>query len=52
MSSTLHRAFGARSLDRAERLLRKRWVQALLFAGVFVAAWLVGARTAHAALVG
>jgi hypothetical protein len=49
MSSTIHHAAGS-LIDQAERLLQKRWVQALLFAGVFLAAWLLGPRIAHAVI--
>lgn len=34
---------------RLGRALEPRWVQALLFLGVFLAAWLVAMPTAHAA---
>jgi hypothetical protein len=49
MSSTIHYA-AVSLIDQAGRFLEKRWVQALLFAGVFIAAWLIGPRVAHAAL--
>ena len=39
------RAEGLRSL---EELLRRRWVQVLLFAAVFLFTWCAGSRTAHA----
>ena len=47
MSSTLHTTFGL-FLGQAERLFEKRWVQALIFTGVFLAAWLIGTPIAHA----
>jgi len=50
MSSTIHYAFGS-FLGHAERLFERRWVQALLFGGVFLAAWLLGSPIAHASLV-
>lgn len=38
----------ARSFEAVDRLLARRWVQALLFTLVLVAAWLLGTRTAQA----
>jgi hypothetical protein len=36
------------ALDGAARALAQRWVQAILFAATFLAAWLHGIRVAHA----
>jgi hypothetical protein len=38
-----------RSFQAVDRFLRRRWVQVVLFALVFAAAWLAGMRTAQAA---
>ncbi|HZN57866.1 MAG TPA: hypothetical protein VFD71_07295 [Planctomycetota bacterium] len=31
-----------------DRCLRRRWVQAVIFAAAFFAAWIAGGKTAHA----
>jgi hypothetical protein len=49
MSFNPRAVIAARVLPWALRALEKRWVQALLFAATFLAAWLHNVRIAHAA---
>lgn len=35
-------------LERLDRILQRRWVQACVFLGTFVLVWLLGTKTAHA----
>ena len=37
-----------RGVEVADRLLKRRWIQAVLFLAAFLAVWLLGMKSAHA----
>jgi len=51
ISRRLSRRLISSAASIAEGCLSRSWVKALLFVAVFLAAWLGGIRTAHAAAV-